>query len=160
MPAVCRKELNKTSDPPPAAPGPGEPTLSPPPAPEQTQGPSPGGEAGGGGAGLTGFIQSALNQVFGGTTWSTPSQNHTSKLRLHLTVISTFPSQQFPPVIVPVELTTTARVRPHSRRPREELTAQAQALGLPQTKKPRQLVDRDWTRTSWILILIRKERLY
>jgi len=73
---VCRKELNKTGDPPPAATGPVEPTLSPPLPGDQTQGPSGGSEAGGG-AGLTGFIQSALNQVFGGTTWSTPSQNHT-----------------------------------------------------------------------------------
>jgi len=74
---VCRKELNKTGDSPPAAASQGEPTLSPPLPPDQPQAP-PGGSEAAGGAGLTGFIQSALNQVFGGTTWSTPSQNHTT----------------------------------------------------------------------------------
>ena len=78
---VCRKELNKTGDPPPAASDPGEPTPSPPLTAEQAQGPSGGSEAAGG-AGLTGFIQSALNQVFGGSTWPAPSQNHTSKVKL------------------------------------------------------------------------------
>ena len=87
--SVCRKELSKTGDPPAAEVG-GE--SEPQPA-DQTQGPAGGagaaaGGGAGGGAGLTGFIQSTLNQMFGGSGWTNPSpppsHNHTSKLVLLL----------------------------------------------------------------------------
>merc|ERR1719219_960555 len=71
---VCRKELSKTGDSPGAEAGGGSDPL----AAEQTQGPpgvSGAAAAGGagGGAGLTGFIQSTLNQMFGSSGWTGPS---------------------------------------------------------------------------------------
>merc|ERR1719219_1901219 len=79
---VCRKELKPS-----AGPTAGEETRhSEPQAPEQTQG-SEGvpGQGAGGGAGLTGFIQSTLNQMFGTSGWTgpsppppPPSHNHTN----------------------------------------------------------------------------------
>ena len=110
---VCRKELSKTGDSPAAGAeaGGGLDPL----AADQTQPPAgvsgaaaAGGAAAGGGAGLTGFIQSTLNQMFGGSGWTNPSpppsHNHTSKLVL-LLLSSTNHGlclQMFPPVIVPV----------------------------------------------------------
>ena len=89
---VCRKELFKTGESPPGAEaGRGLDPL----ADDQPQPPAgvsgaaaTGGAAAGGGAGLTGFIQSTLNQMFGGSGWTNPSpppsHNHTSKLVLLL----------------------------------------------------------------------------
>ena len=89
---VCRKELFKTVESPPGAEaGRGLDPL----ADDQPQPPAgvsgaaaTGGAAAGGGAGLTGFIQSTLNQMFGGSGWTNPSpppsHNHTSKLVLLL----------------------------------------------------------------------------
>jgi len=75
---VCRKELNKSVDPPPPASPPVE--EEGPLGPDNSQGAlgSYPAEGAGGGAGLTGFIQSALNQVFGNSGWSSPSQNETA----------------------------------------------------------------------------------
>ena len=81
--AVCRKELNKSVDPPPPASPPVE--EEGPLGPDNSQGAlgSYPAEGAGGGAGLTGFIQSALNQVFGNSGWSSPSQNETGKQKYY-----------------------------------------------------------------------------
>ena len=88
--SVCRKELSKTGDPSDAeVVGDSDPLAA-----DQTQGPAgasgaAAGGAAGGGAGLTGFIQSTLNQMFGSSGWtgpSPPSHNQTSKFSFSSTL--------------------------------------------------------------------------